>query len=221
MSASVNHRFEVDGKGRINETSVSESMQRLEQMFPDIDRSALETQIMLERSHRLLANVRDREWHQFGLTGSRYILLRLLYVSQSRRLTMSEIAANMNLGQNGVTQLVDAMCEAGLVERKPADEDRRVIYATLTANGSALLEQVLPLTTNRIARAWAPLTEKEREVLRHLLAKVRMHLLATEALLEDDHPSDGNPPGEKSPSSKRSPRRSTKRGGVLPDDSKL
>jgi DNA-binding MarR family transcriptional regulator len=200
MSSGVNHRFEVDGKGRIHETSVSESMTRLQEMFPDIDRSALETQIMLERSHRLLANGRDAQWSEFGLTGSRYILLRLLYVSPSKRLTMGEIAANMNLGQNGVTQLVDAMADAGLVERKPGDEDRRVINANLTDKGAALFELVLPLTAKRIERAWAPLSQNERELLSHLLAKLRMHLLANEALLEDDHPSDQ---GQLKPSRRR------------------
>ncbi len=192
MSSSVNHRFVVDGNGRVRETAVAESMSRLQQMFPDIDGSALETQIMLERSHRLLANVRDTQWSQYGLTGSRYILLRLLYVAPSRRLTMSEIAANMNLGPNGVTQLVDAMVDAGLVERRAGDEDRRMTYANLTDKGKELFEFVLPLTAKRIERAWAPLSKSEREILRHLLAKLRMHLLANEALVEEDHPSDKN-----------------------------
>ena len=190
MPPNMNHRFLVDAKGRLQETAVSESVARLHEMFPGIDASAFETETMLERTHRLLALMRDNEWSQFGLTGSRFILLRLLYVSPSKRLTMSEIAANMNLGQNGATQLVDAMCDAGLVERRPGDEDRRVIYANLTAKGLALFERVLPLTAQRIERVWAPLSQNEREVMRHLLAKVRMHLLATEALLEEDHSSD-------------------------------
>ena len=103
---------------------------------------------------------------------------------------MSEIAAHMNLGQNGATQLVDAMCDAGLVEREPGEGDRRVIYANLTAKGSALFEHVLPLTAQRVEHIWAPLTRNEREVMQHLLAKVRMHLLATEGILEEDHSSD-------------------------------
>jgi MarR family 2-MHQ and catechol resistance regulon transcriptional repressor len=98
----------------------------------------------------------------------------------------------MNLGQNGVTQLVSAMCDASLVEREPGDEDRRVIYANLTAKGSALFERVLPPTAQRVEHVWGPLTQNEREVMRHLLAKVRMHLLATEALLDEDHSSDQN-----------------------------
>ena len=190
MPPNVNHRFLVDGQGRLHETSVSESVARLHDTFPEVDMSAFEAETMLERTHRLLALMRDTEWSQFGLTGSRFILLRLLYVSPSKRLTMSEIAAHMNLGQNGATQLVDAMCDAGLVRREPGGEDRRVIYAGLTPKGSSLFERVLPLTAQRVERVWAPLTRNEREVMRHLLAKVRMHLLATEGLLEEDHSSD-------------------------------
>ena len=190
--AGVNQRFFVDSKGRIHEASVSESVARLKEMFPEIDPSAIETQTMMERAHRLLANAREAEWSQWGLTGSRFILLRLLYSAPARRQTMSEIASHMNLGPNSVTQLIDAMAKGGLVQRETASEDKRVIYASLTEKGEALFAQVMPQTAKRVAQAFAPLSANERDILRHLLAKLRMHLLSNEALLEEDHPSDSS-----------------------------
>jgi MarR family transcriptional regulator, 2-MHQ and catechol-resistance regulon repressor len=190
MATSISQQFIVDGRGRLHERYVLESVARLKEMFPEVDPAALETQVMLERSHRLLANARQSQWAKFGLTGSRFILLRLLYASPEKRLTMSEIAADMNLGANGATQLVDAMSRAGLVKRETADNDKRMIYAALTARGEKLFSEVMPDTARRTKQAWAPLTEEELDLMRHLLAKVRMHLLTNETLLKEDHSSD-------------------------------
>jgi MarR family 2-MHQ and catechol resistance regulon transcriptional repressor len=160
-------------------------------MFPRLDLSALETLIMLERAHRLLAVDRQVLWSRYGLTGSRFILLRLLYSVPGRRLNMSEIGANMNLGANGVTQLVDAMSRAGFVERQTGEDDKRVIYAALTKKGEHLFSTVLPKTVERLHGALALLDDEEREILRHLLTKMRMHMLSNKELVLGDHPSDG------------------------------
>jgi MarR family transcriptional regulator, 2-MHQ and catechol-resistance regulon repressor len=218
MATSISQEFIVDGRGRLHERYVLESVARLKQMFPEVDPAALETQVMLERSHRLLANARQSQWAKFGLTGSRFILLRLLYASPDKRLTMSEIAANMNLGANGATQLVDAMARAGLVKRETADNDKRMIYAALTARGEKLFSEVMPETAKRTKQAWAPLTDDELELMRHLLAKVRLHLLTNEALLEEDHPSDeakGRRP-RSAPKRVSGTRPSSKRAEALP-----
>ena len=102
------NEFVVSGEGRVRETSVQDSIQRLKDMFPDLDASAWEAQVMLERTHRLLANLRDAHWTKYGLTGRRFILLRLLYTTPHKRLSMSEIASHMNLAPNNVT--VNCVC---------------------------------------------------------------------------------------------------------------
>jgi MarR family transcriptional regulator, 2-MHQ and catechol-resistance regulon repressor len=190
MAVTTDNHFFVDNDGLIHETPVVEAARRLEATFSEVDIAALEAELMLERTHRLLAGDRDAHWAQFGLTGSRFILLRLLHGLPSQKLTMGEIAVRMNLGPNNVTQLVDALTERGLVERQAGEYDKRVVYAALTQEGSDLFSLVMPQNARRIAKAWSPLNAREKRVLSHLLAKVRMHMLSSEALLEVDHSSD-------------------------------
>ena len=190
MAVTTDNHFFVDNDGLIRETPVVEAARRLEAIFSEVDIGALEAELMLERTHRLLASDRDAHWARFGLTGSRFILLRLLHGAPSQKLTMGEIAVRMNLGPNTVTQLVDALTERGLVERQAGEYDKRVVYAALTEQGSELFSLVMPQNARRIANAWAPLNAREKRVLSHLLAKVRMHMLSSDALLEVDHSSD-------------------------------
>jgi MarR family transcriptional regulator, 2-MHQ and catechol-resistance regulon repressor len=125
--------------------------------------------------------MREAAWASFGLTGRRFILLRLLYTSDRRRLSMGEIASQMNLGTNNVTQLVDGMERDGLVERLTGPEDKRVVFATLTSQGEELFGNVFPRNAERIATSWAGFSDDEKRTLTQLLVRLRIHLLNEEA----------------------------------------
>jgi DNA-binding MarR family transcriptional regulator len=178
------NQFVVSEDGRVYEASVRETVTRLKQLFPDVDATAIEANILLERSHRLLQGQRETHWATYGLTGQRFVLLRLLYTHAEHRLSMGEIAAEMHLGLNNVTQLVSGLVRDGLVERMTAKRDKRVIHAVLTPKGEDMFAAAFPSNARRIEAAWSPLTEAEQKVLVHLLARLRLHLLAGEATLE-------------------------------------
>src|SRR3954465_11521601 len=131
-------RFIEDENGEIHETSIRAAVGRLRELFPEMDVTSLEANTVFERPHTLLLNMREAAWASFGLTGRRFILLRLLYTSDRRRLSMGEIASQMNLGTNNVTRVVDGMERDGLVERLTGPEDKRVVFATLTQQGEEL-----------------------------------------------------------------------------------
>ena len=150
---------------------------KLKELFPEIDPTSLEANLMLERSHRLLADQRESHWARYGLTGRRFILLRLLYTSHRKHLSMSEIATEMHLGMNNVTQLVSWLVRDGLIERVTASEDKRVVHAVLTLKGEQMFTAVFPENIDRIE-------EDERKVLIHLLSRLRLHLLAGQVKLD-------------------------------------
>jgi hypothetical protein len=55
----------------------------------------------------------------------------------------------------------------------------------LTPQGEGTFADVFPQNATRVAKAWAGLTNSEKDVLSHLLAKLRMHLLTTDAHLRE------------------------------------
>lgn len=78
----------------------------------------------LEASHRLSIN--------------EFELLLALSTSPDRRLAMSELAERAFLKQSGLSRLVDRLARRGLVDRAPAEGDRRTRCVTATGKGYAL-----------------------------------------------------------------------------------
>jgi len=158
-------RFFESEDGAIHETSVRATVARLQELFPEIDALSLEAHIVFERTHNLLLNMREAAWASFGLTGRRFILLRLLYTSDRRRLSMGEIASQMNLGTNNVTQLVDGMERDGLVERGADPADARAVLAMITAEGLERLTTIRAARAAIIERRLAELEPEDRDAL--------------------------------------------------------
>ncbi|MEO8353807.1 MAG: MarR family transcriptional regulator [Chthoniobacteraceae bacterium] len=69
-----------------------------------------------------------------------YLLLGFL--SQQKRLTMSEIAQRMGHTTAAATGLVDRLEKLGLVRRLHAREDRRKVFVQATVAGQALVSEV-------------------------------------------------------------------------------
>lgn len=182
-------QFVVSDDGQVYESAVRGSVGSLKSFFPEINPLVMEAHLMLERSHRLLASLRDAQWAEYGLTGSRFIVLRLLYTSEQRRTTMRQIGTQLNLGPSNVTQLIDGLVREGLVQRAVSEGDKRQVQAVLTPAGEELFEVVFPQSARRMNGSFSAFNDADLRQLSHLLSRLRRHLLENEArLAEVDHP---------------------------------
>jgi DNA-binding MarR family transcriptional regulator len=64
-----------------------------------------------------------------------YDVLLHLHAAPRRRLSMRDLGRAVVISKSGLTGLVDRMQRAGLVERRPDPDDRRVIHVALTREG--------------------------------------------------------------------------------------
>jgi DNA-binding MarR family transcriptional regulator len=94
-----------------------------------------------------------------GLTPQRYLLLLMVKGAPdgSGTSTVTELSERLQLAQSTVTELVGRAEEAGLLSRRPSDQDGRVAHVTLTEEGQ-----------RRLQRAFRTL-EAERESLREAI----------------------------------------------------
>jgi DNA-binding MarR family transcriptional regulator len=97
-----------------------------------------------------------------GLTPQRYLLLLMIKGAPdgTERATVTELVERLGLAQSTVTELVKRAEETGLVDREPSNEDGRVAYLGLTAEGE-----------RRLAAAFTRL-DVERERLREAFAEL-------------------------------------------------
>jgi len=88
-----------------------------------------------------------------GLTPQRYLLLLMVKGAPdgSETSTVTELSERLQLAQSTVTELVGRAEEAGLLSRRPSDQDGRVAHVGLTEEGARRLERAF--TTLEAERA--------------------------------------------------------------------
>jgi DNA-binding MarR family transcriptional regulator len=85
----------------------------------------------------------ERVAREEGLTPSRYLLLLMIKATEAGRSNVTELAERMQLTQSTVTELVTRAESVGLVLREQSEDDARVFWLRLTAEGDARLARVV------------------------------------------------------------------------------
>lgn len=80
----------------------------------------------------LLADVEAEQ----GLAPSSFQALMFLVTAPGQAAPMNHLSAALGFSTAGTTKVVDRLADAGLVERRPSDADRRVVYTALTTAGA-------------------------------------------------------------------------------------
>ena len=116
-----------------------------------------EAYLALLRTSDALQSQMESKLKEFGLTGTQYNALRILRGARPDGLPCSEIGERMITRDPDITRLLNRLEQRGLVERKRAQQDRRVIYGKITTAGQKLLREMD-----------GPVEQHGREMLRHV-----------------------------------------------------
>ncbi len=109
------------------------------------ERDLVDTWRRLAAEHAAVVDSLERELqHRHGLTVSEFEVLQRLAEAPDEHSRMQELADSVHLSQSALSRLVGRLEADGLVSRSLCDADRRGIYACLTADGRALVEQAGP-----------------------------------------------------------------------------
>jgi DNA-binding MarR family transcriptional regulator len=100
---------------------------------------ALVTSIM--RAHQILLARVDATLAPLGLTFARFEVLMLLEFSRTGRLPLSKVGERLQVHPASVTNAIDRLEEAGLVQRLPHPTDGRTTLASITRAGRRLVQQ--------------------------------------------------------------------------------
>ena len=124
------------------------------------------------RTQQLLIARCDAVLADFDLTFARYELLALLSFTRHGELPLGKVGTRLQVHPASVTNAVNRLAEAGLVEKHPHPTDGRGTLARITEPGR---EVVAAATTRLNAEVFAALglSPVEARKLTTLLAKVR------------------------------------------------
>lgn len=116
--------------------------------------------------------VRQRLREAFGITLPRFDLLAQLDRAPDG-LTMGALSRRLMVTNGNVTGLIDRLVEEGLVERRTAEQDRRVQQVRLTAAGKRAFDAMTPDHERWITGMMGRLSRAEMAELYTLLARLK------------------------------------------------
>jgi MarR family transcriptional regulator, lower aerobic nicotinate degradation pathway regulator len=111
--------------------------------------------------------------HEPPLTVAQYLALRAIGGGE---VSSRELARGAGVSGSAVSQLVTALGEAGLIERRPAADDRRRQTLVLSPAGRRAYGSADELLRNRVGSLLADLPRPEADALARLLQRVEATL---------------------------------------------
>jgi DNA-binding MarR family transcriptional regulator len=106
-----------------------------------------------------------------GIDPREFLLIR--FVAASEGPSQHALAEQLGVPPSRMVAMVDHLEEAGLVERRPDPDDRRVRRLHLTRKGRGVLERASKIAIDYETRLCAGINRAEREQLIDLLQKLQ------------------------------------------------
>ena len=112
-----------------------------------------------------------------GLTLGDYQVFVYLSSAENQSMKMCDLAELLQLSPSGLTRRLDGLVKAGWVERRPSDQDRRVMHAALTDAGRERLESAAPVHVESVrARIIDHLDRDDLRAFARAFGKIRAAL---------------------------------------------
>jgi DNA-binding MarR family transcriptional regulator len=150
----------------------SELQQELGKRHP-FESAQQEAHLNLLRTQDVLVQEFERLFNEHEISAPQYNVLRILRGHGGDGLPCLEIAKNMVHRMPDITRLADRLEQAGLIERRRTQEDRRVVLVRITEAGLKLLTQLDEPVMTLHQRQLGHLTAAELAELSRLLVKAR------------------------------------------------
>lgn len=119
----------------------------------------------LARAYHSLANRLGRFFEERRITGAQFGVLRCLADAGDDGLMLSDLSRHLMVTCGNITGVVDRLEQAGYLRRERRPDDRRVVEARLTPEGSALYAEVMPAYQEFVTSLLAALPVEDREML--------------------------------------------------------
>lgn len=147
---------------------------------PDVPMDSLRVSLPLRRALQSAEARRSKLLARHGVTAATLdLLVALRRAGEPYVRTPSELARLLVLSSGGVSQRLERLEEAGLLERRVNTDDRRVVYVQLTELGLSTLDDLIGEYMRHEDAMLSGLTERQLEQLTRLLVKLDESINAT------------------------------------------
>ena len=173
------------------------ALERWRHERPDLDTGAKAVTQRIGRGERYIERGVEGVFRQFGLHPHEFYVLGVLRRSGAPyRLSPTALARTLLLTSGSVTNRVDHLEQAGLVERTRDPADRRGVLVQLTPKGFEIVDRAIVAHAAAEERMLEALTWEERNELARLLRKLLLSFGDTPGGRASDAPAPATLPEE-------------------------
>lgn len=139
---------------------------------PDLEVAPMGLIGRVKRLNLMLAREMEKTWSAFGLTAASFDVLATLRRSGPPfSLSPSALIASTMVTSGTMTNRIDQLEKAGLVERKQSPEDGRSFQISLSEKGFSLIDEAVTAHVQTQSALVAGLSTEDRRELDDLLKK--------------------------------------------------
>ncbi|WP_307152438.1 MarR family winged helix-turn-helix transcriptional regulator [Robertmurraya andreesenii] len=136
----------------------------------DLTNKELKAVTVILRSSQAIQEVIRKDVANYGLNPTEFSVLELLYHKGDQPIQM--IGKKVLISSGSITYVIDKLEKKNYVRRQGCPEDRRVIYAVLTNEGKALMDEIFPQHVMKIGQVFDELSADELNQMVALLKRV-------------------------------------------------
>ncbi|OPX84481.1 MAG: putative HTH-type transcriptional regulator YusO [Pelotomaculum sp. PtaB.Bin104] len=105
-----------------------------------------------------------------GITMSQFIVLKT--IKAKGKITVSEVAEDLSVSLSAITALADRLFRVGFVKRQRDEQDRRLVWLTLTGEGEKMVSLCQAARRKVTEKYFSSLQEEDIEQLIKIYEKV-------------------------------------------------
>ncbi|MCE8016476.1 MarR family transcriptional regulator [Halomonas sp. MCCC 1A17488] len=152
---------------------VKQAIAQWQREMPELDLLPMEVVGYLKTTQLLAQERLQAFFKEYGLQLGEFDVLATLRRSGAPyRLGPTQLFETLMVSSGGMTSRLDRLEKAGLIVRSPNPEDRRGTLVSLTEEGLALMNRVVPRHVENEARMLSALSREEQQALGELLSKL-------------------------------------------------
>jgi MarR family 2-MHQ and catechol resistance regulon transcriptional repressor len=142
-------------------------------MKPNNQDQSLKLFVVMSRAMQSVMKRVEEDIKRYGLNPTEFAVLELLFNKGDQ--PIQKIGEKVLLASSSITYVVDKLEKKGYISRKPCPKDRRVTYAAITEEGTALMSDIFPKHRQAIEDIFSSLDQNEKEVMIDQLKKLGFH----------------------------------------------
>lgn len=152
---------------------VKQAVSQWQRELPELDLLPMEVVGYLKTSQLITKGRLDTFFKAHDLQAGEFdVLASLRRAGAPYALTPTQLFEALMISSGGMTNRLDRLERAGWIRRSPNPEDRRGVLVSLTDEGLALMNRLIPRHVENEAHLLAALSREEQETLSRLLGKL-------------------------------------------------